>query len=153
MLRITVEIEHPLSHSRRVIASGMIGNHASAELSDYIVVLNEAYGRLKDQQCGAVKQYPRFSASVWDLVARAIVTTLYGSETLPERPASVSSRVPVHKTSDGLPYVRLAEIPEPARSAFEYNMDSNASTCPIIEGEPRDIAYSWDLKAFLEGAR
>lgn len=153
MLRITIEIENPRTRSRRMIASGMIGNQARAELSDYIVVLNEAFGRFKEQQAGAVMQYPRFGASVWDLVARALVATLYGSEILPERPATVSSRVPVRKTPDGLTYVRLTDIPEPARAAFEYNLDSNASACPVIEGEPREIAYSWDLTSFLSGSR
>ena len=55
--------------------------------------------------------------------------------------------------SDGLRYVRMREIPEPARTFFQKNMAY--STRPLIEddAQPMDCAYAWDWLDFLAGAR
>lgn len=53
--------------------------------------------------------------------------------------------VPVHVEGDGPPFVRLADIPEPARTAFDRWMEG--ATVPA-----RDSAYVWDWKRFCEGA-
>jgi hypothetical protein len=93
---------------------------------------------------------PRYAASVWDLVARAIAAALAGEEELPPRPELPD--VPVHWSGD-LPYVRMREIPETARSLFRKNM--SFSTKPVIEDdpEPMDCVYARDWEDFLAGAR
>lgn len=49
-----------------------------------------------------------------------------------------------------LPYIRMWELPEPARSAFLDNMAH--SSRPRVPGAP-DAAYLWDWTDFLAGAR
>lgn len=92
-------------------------------------------------------RYPRWSASVWDLVARAICKARGGSERLPRRPAPLS--VPVHHDGS-VAYVRMSEIPEPARSAFERRMQG--ATQPVIAGE-LDVVYAWDWLDFISAGR
>lgn len=78
--------------------------------------------------------------SVWDLVARSIAAALNdGDEQLPARPTL--PEVFVHE-SDVLRYVRLREIPEPARTLFRTNLAY--STRHLIEDapEPMDCAYA-----------
>ena len=84
-------------------------------------------------------------------MARAIAVALTGQEVLPERP--VRPEMPIHRTPDGLSYVRLREIPEPALTFFARNIAH--STGPILseDPEPLDCAYSWDWQDFLSGAR
>lgn len=57
--------------------------------------------------------------------------------------------VPIHAYGN-LTYVRMREIQEPARSAFERRM--RWSTVPVIPGEG-DCAYSWDWQASIGGGR
>jgi hypothetical protein len=51
----------------------------------------------------------------------------------------------------GRPFaVRLADIPEPHRSAFDWALTGSA--VPVIEGEG-DLAYVWDFEAWVRGTR
>jgi len=153
MLKVTVELWPGGRESgRRVIATADIVRIKNGVLADYEVELHEAL--LEDTGVGeiaTVRAYPRWSASVWHLVARCIAAALNGGkEELPERPTS--PEVPVH-ISNGTRYVRLREIPEPSRTLFKRNL--YGSTVPLIEDdpEPRDCAYAHDWQAFLSGHR
>jgi hypothetical protein len=153
MLKVIVELWPGGRESgKRVIATADIGRIKDGQLADYEVELHEAL--LEDTGVGeiaTVRAYPRWSASVWHLVARCIAAALNGGrEELPERPTLPN--VPVH-ISDGTSYVRLREIPEPSRTLFKRNL--YGSTVPLIEDdpEPRDCAYAHDWQAFLSGYR
>ncbi|WMY08646.1 hypothetical protein P3F88_02390 [Paraburkholderia phenoliruptrix] len=151
MLRVTVELwQGGTESSKRVIATADIGRVRSGALADYEVDLREGL-------LGAVGgtahvcDYPRWSATVWDLVARAIASVMNGGkEELPPRPTLPV--VPVH-TSGRVRYVRLREIPEPARTFFCRNIAN--SSRPLIEDDPEpfDCAYAWDSDDFLRGER
>ena len=151
MLRVTVELwPGGREAGKRVIATADIGRIKDGAHADYEVRLEE--GSLGDVGDGAVvREYPRWSASVWDLVARCIAASLNGGrEDLPSRPTL--PEVPVHD-SGGLQYVRLREIPEPARTYFQRRIVN--STRPMVsdDPEPMDCAYVWDWAAFLGGRR
>jgi hypothetical protein len=149
MLKVTVEIWPGGRESgRRVLATANIGRVKNGALADYRVELNEEpHGKI----CGSLQDYPRYSVTLWDLVARAVAVALTGKEELPQRPQQLN--VPVHTSSGNTPYVRLREIPEPARSLFEKRMAY--STRPVIEEDPRpmDCVYAWDWTDFLAGRR
>lgn len=147
MLRVTVELWPGGRESgKRVIATADIGKVKDGALADYEVHLEES--TLGDVgNIATVCEYPRWSASVWDLVARCIAAALNGGqEGLPSRPTLLE--VPVHD-SGGLQYVRLREIPEPARTFFQRRIVN--STRPMVsdDPEPMDCAYVWDWDAFL----
>nr|WP_081071676.1 hypothetical protein [Burkholderia cepacia] len=151
MLRVTVELWPGGSESsKRVIATADIGRIKDGKLADYKVYLQE--GLLGDVgDVAYVRRYPRWSATVWDLVVRCLSAALNGGkEKLPERP--VLPNVPVH-TSGTERYVRLSEIPEPANTFFRRNIAF--TTCPVIEedSEPIDCAYASDWEDFLQGRR
>jgi hypothetical protein len=153
MLRVTVELWPGGRESgKRVIATADIGRVKNGALADYEVELQEKLlEHIGVGEIAHVRAYPRWSASVWDLVGRCIAAALNGgSEALPPRPAL--PEVPVH-TSEGLRYVRLREIPEPARTFFRRNLANSGR--PLIESdpEPMDCAYSWDWADFIEGQR
>ncbi len=100
MLRITVELWPSGRESGcRVIATADIGRIQNGAHADYEVRLDESpLGNVGD--VATVREYPRWSASMWDLVARCIAAALSsGREELPPRP--VLPEVPVHKC-DGL---------------------------------------------------
>ena len=116
MLRVTVELWPGGRESgKRVIATADIGRVRSGALADYKVHLEEMpLGTVGDNVI--VHDYQRWSASIWDMVARCIAVALSGGrEELPPRP--VTPEVPVH-TSGTVRYVLLNEIPEPARTFF-----------------------------------
>ncbi|WP_028208570.1 hypothetical protein [Paraburkholderia nodosa] len=149
MLRVTVELWPSGRESdKRVIATADICRVADGVHADYEARLDEAgVGRVGT---GHVRAYPRWSATVWDLVARSIAVALGGNaEELPSRPQL--PEVPVHTAVGGTRYVRLREIPEPVRTHFGHWLDG--STCPLIEEEPepRDCAYWHDWVYFLQG--
>lgn len=129
-------------NSSRQLGELRIGRIESGPLSDYLVEVSTETGLVTAEVHG----YPRWSATVWDLVARGLAVALYGSETVGKRPTPID--VPVHKTLDGLSYVRAIDIPQPARSAFEYRM--RYSTRPGIDGENR-CYWAWDWETFIEG--
>ena len=144
MLKVTVEL---WPSGRRVLATGNIGRVKNGALADYRVELSEEpHGKI----CGSLQDYPRYSTTVWDLVARAIAVALTGKEELPPRPRKLD--VPVH-VAGNIPYIRLREIPEPARSLFQRRIAY--STRPLIEEDPMpmDCVYSWDWFDFLAGDR
>lgn len=85
MSRVTVELWPGGRQSGKIeIATADIGRVRTDRLCDYEVDLHE--DRLGAMGSSSVSQYPRWSASIWDLVLRAIAVGLTGSETLPERP-------------------------------------------------------------------
>jgi len=145
VLRITIELwPGGRETGKRVIASGDIGRIRAGELADYEVDLREdLLGDVGDT--AQVRNYPRRSSSVWDLVARCISAALNdGREELPPRPTLPD--VPVHVRDDGVRYVRLDEIPEPARSLFRHNLAGS--------GIPsHGCAYAHDWTDFLFGGR
>jgi hypothetical protein len=150
MLRVTVELWPGGRESgKRVIATADIGRIADGEHADYEARLSETFiGKIGEP--GRVRAYPRWSASVWDLVARALASALNGGrEELPLRPTL--PEVQMHTTPDGTNYVRLREIPEPARMHFARRLEG--STCPYVDEdpEPRDCAYWHDWLGFLHG--
>jgi hypothetical protein len=95
MLRVTVEIVPGGRESgKRTLAVAEIGNIGGASLAHYHVeVSDENPGRLKEAD---VRSYPRWSASVWDLVLRCAAKAMYGKEQLPERPTPVAELVPTY---------------------------------------------------------
>lgn len=143
MLKITVSLVPGGVGTERKLGELHIGNVGGGALADYECVL---YGDdLPGPVRARVRRYPRWSASVWDLVGRAIAQSLSGQERLPRRPDLVT--VPIH--ADGnVTFVRMCEIPEPARSAFERRM--RGATSPVIPGEG-DCVYSWDWLGFIGG--
>ncbi|QCP51620.1 hypothetical protein FAZ95_03035 [Trinickia violacea] len=149
MLKVTVELwPNGRESGRRVIATADIGRVADGAHADYKVRLSEV--GVGTAGTGHVRAYPRWSASVWDLVARSIATALGGNaDELPPRPTLPD--VPLHTTVDGTQYVRLREIPEPARTHFAQRREGSA--CPLIaeDAEPRGCAYAHDWFHFLQG--
>jgi hypothetical protein len=147
MLKVTVELcPGGRASGSRVLATAKIGRVKDGALADYRVELHEdVQGEIGE---AALHDYPRYASSVWDLVARAVAVALTGKEELPPRPQQLE--VPV-RTSGNTPYVRLREIPEPARSLFQKRIAY--STRPVIEEDPipMDCVYSWDWFDFLAG--
>lgn len=144
MLRVTVELWPGGRESRkRVIATADIGRVRDGALADYEVELDEALIGVGDR--ALLRDYPRWSASVFDLVARCLAAALNcGKEELPPRPAL--PEVAVHVRGDGVQYVKLSEIPEPARTFFKENLSGSG-----IPGH--GCAYAHDWYDFLEGQR
>ena len=130
-------------NSSRQLGEMRIGRVVGGAQSDYLVEVATETGLVTAEVHG----YPRWSASVWDLVARGLAAALYGEETIGKRPTPIN--VPVHRTPEGQPYVRAIDIPQLARSAFEYRM--RYSTRPGIAGESSRCYWAWDWEAFIEG--
>jgi hypothetical protein len=146
MLRVTVELWPGGRESgRRVIGTADIARVRDGALADYEVDLQETLiGDVGDT--AFVRSYPRWSASVWDLVARCLAAALNsGKEELPPRPTLPTA--PVHvRSSDGVRYVRFDEIPEPARTFFGHNLDGSGIPA-------HGCAYAHDWEDFLNGYR
>ena len=67
MLRITVEIlPGGREEGRRELARALIGNVSMGELSKYRVRVTET--GVEGAKIAEIEDYPRFSASLWDLV-------------------------------------------------------------------------------------
>ena len=148
MLKVTVELWPGGRESgTRVLATVRISRIKDGSLADYRVERSEEpNGKI----CGTLEDYPRYSVTLWDLVALAVAVALTGNEELPRRPQQLD--VPV-RTSGNDAYVRLREIPEPARSLFEKRM--TYLTRPVIEEDPQpmDRVYALDWTDFLAGRR
>ena len=147
MLKVTVEIWPGGRESgRRTLATADIGRIRNGGLAEYRVELHEDVQG--DIGTANLLDHPRYSTTIWDLVARAIAVALTGKEELPPRPRKLD--VPVH-VAGNIPYIRLRKIPEPARSLFEKRMVY--STRPVIEEDPQpmDCVYAWDWTDFLAG--
>ena len=149
MLKVTVELWPGGRESgSRVLATAKIGRVKNGALADYRVELQEdVQGEIG---AATLDDYPRYASTIWDLVARAVAVALTGKEELPPRPQQLD--VPIH-TVGNTSYVRLREIPEPARSLFQKRIAF--STRPIIDEdpEPMDCAYGWDWRDFRGGGR
>ncbi len=144
MLKVTVELwPSGREAGKRVIATADIGRIKDGALADYEVALEERLlGCVGD--IAFVRNYPRWSASVWDLIARAIGSALTGGkEQLPPRPSL--PQVPVH-VIDGMRSVRLEEIPEPTRTLFAHNLSGSS-----VPGH--NLAFAWDWEDFMVGQR
>ncbi|SIT39478.1 conserved hypothetical protein [Paraburkholderia piptadeniae] len=151
MLRVTVELwPGGRESARRVIATADIARIRDGALADYEADLHEALlGNIGDT--AHVRSYPRWSASVWDLVARCIAAALNGGkEKLPPRP--VPPQVSVY-ISDNRRYVRLREIPEPARTFFRRNIANGSRPLISEDSDPMDRAWAHDWSDFLDGQR
>jgi hypothetical protein len=145
MLRVTVELwPGGRESAKRTIATADIGRVRDGTLADYEVALDERLiGEVGDP--AHVLAYPRWSASVFDLVVRCLAVALNeGKEELPPRPRLPEA--PVHVRDDGVRYVRLSEISEPARTFFARNIGSSSIPYP-------DCAYAHDWEDFLYGNR
>ena len=145
MLRVTIELLPGGRESgKRVIATADIARVSGGALADYRVAL-------KDEVLGEVGKpamvcsYPRWASSVWDLVARCLAAALNeGREELPPSPAK--PEVTVRMNDAGYRYVRLDEIPEPARTFFDQTLAGS--------GIPdHGCAYAHDWFDFLYGQR
>lgn len=149
VLRVTVELWPDGRESgKRVIATADIGRIADGALADYEARLYE--DGLGSVRAGHVSAYPRWSASIWDLVARSISAALGdNADQLPPRP--LQPDVPMHTTPEGTRYVRLREVPEPARTHFFRRIENK--TRPLIDEdpEPEDCAYWHDWLYFVRG--
>lgn len=145
MLKVTVELlPFGREAGRTVLVSGTISQARSGALADYGVELqNDVGGNLG---VGTICQYPRFSTTVWDLVAKAIAVGLGGAEELPPRPRPLD--ITAHEAG-GVEYVRIWELPEPAQTIFRYRLAR--TTQPVIDSEldPDDCAYASDWQRFL----
>ena len=145
MLRVTIELLPGGRESgKRVIATADIARVNGGALADYSVALEEAVlGEVGER--ARVRGYPRWAGSVWDLVARSIAAALnQGREALPPRPAPPV--VTVRTNDAGFRYVRLDEIPEPARTFFDQKLAGS--------GIPdHGCAYAHDWFDFLNGER
>ncbi|MGF6852954.1 hypothetical protein [Paraburkholderia sp. CI3] len=145
MLRITIELlPGGREDGKRVIATADIARVSSGALADYRVALDDAVlGQVGER--ATVRGYPRWTGSVWDLVARCVAAALnQGREALPPRPAS--PQVTVHVNDAGYRYVRLDEIPEPARTYFDRKLAGS--------GIPdHGCAFAHDWFDFLNGQR
>lgn len=147
MLRVTVELwPGGRESARRAIATADIGRIRDGAFADYRVRLEEqSLDGVGDET--VVADYPRWSASVWDLVARCIAAALnQGREDLPPRP--MLPMAPVHER-DGRRYVRLREIPEPAQTFFRRCIAN--SSCPFVEDDDELKGCAYAEENFLRG--
>lgn len=143
MLRVTVELwPGGRERHKKLLATANIERIKDGALADYEIELHDE--ALDDVGSIAhVRDYPRYSASVWDLVARGIAAALAeGREELPARP--IAPEVPIHTNEHGQRYVRDSEIPEPTRMLFA--LYSAGSARPA-----RGCAYAHDWLDFLSG--
>lgn len=145
MLRVTIElISGGRESGKRILAVAEIGNVGGASMAHYHAEVGDESPGLKEAD---IRAYPRWSASVWDLVLRCIAKAMFGKEQMPKRPTPVAELVPTH-TEEGraFPYVLMAEIPEPAQSEFSRRVSH--STVPMP-----GAAYLHDWQDFLRGQR
>lgn len=106
-------------------------NIRGGALADYKVRFREEMLGDVGEASTLLRAYPRWSATVWDLVARSISVALNGgNEQLPARPQL--AEVPVHESS-GFQYVRFRELSEPTRAFFSRKMAS--STRRAVEND------------------
>ena len=148
MLRVTIELLPGGRESeKRVIGTAdiaRVNDGLPGALADYWVALKDAVlGEVGGR--AIVRRYPRWAGSVWDLVARCLAAALnQDTEALPPRPAK--PEVTVRTNDAGFRYVRLDEIPEPARTFFDQKLSGS--------GIPdHGCAYAHDWFDFLNGHR
>jgi hypothetical protein len=149
VLRVTVEVWPGGRESgRRVIATGDIGRIVDGAHADYEARPSETH--IGAVGTGNVYAYPRWCASVWDLVGRSIAAALGGNaDQLPPRP--MLPVVPMHTTPDGTRYVRLREVPEPARTHFARRVENETRPLIVEDAEPQGCAYWHQWLYFMHG--
>jgi hypothetical protein len=147
MLKITVALIPGGIGSENKLGELLIKNIGGGRMAEYEFELSSDDMLLPI--AGKIGRYPRWSASIWDLVIRALSKGLYGKERLSKRPVPMCERVPIYET-EGLRYIRMDEIHEPARSMFAHRM--RHSTVPVIP-EQGECAYAHDWLDFLDGYR
>ena len=149
MLRITVElVPNGREAEKRTLAIADIGNVSRGAMANYRVRVSEEH--VTDGKLASVKEYPRWSASIWDLVLRCVAKAQYGEEQIPRRPPLLE--IPMRR-GDGYSYVRIADIPEPMRTAFRNNLDARMSGTPPGDGTPGGCAHYVDWRDFQAGER
>ena len=157
MLRITVDhLPHGRVDKARTIARALIWNKGrdhsghcyGVRLSDFPDGPNIQSG--VDIEDGEVRNYPRWSAPVWDLVARALHRGMQPKSkefNLGFLPKALSEVVPVCH-SQGVAYIRVADVPDFAREHFKKFLFGKM--CPLIDGEdPMGCAHVQDFHRFL----
>lgn len=151
MLRVTVIlVPDRVEENVREPARADIGNvsRGGGALANYRVRVKET--NVEGGKLGEIKDYPRWSASIWYLVFRVIAKAQYGEEQIPERPPLLE--VPIRR-GDGFSYVRFADLPEPIRTAFRENLDRAMSGGPPGDGTPGGCAFADDWVRFQAGER
>lgn len=161
MLRVTVELlPGGREHAARTLSVAHIWNEGrSKKGAHYGIRLgrempdidHNAQAYDKDNLTGKLRHYPRWSASIWDLVARSLQRTLRTNskqQSMGAFPQAIAELVPVLKSGD-IPYVRFQDMPDFVRPHFQKFMGHQ--TVPIIEEEddPHGCAYAWDWNNFL----
>lgn len=158
MLRVTIEIlPSGQGKKARVLSVAHIWNKGCSKRGFiYGIRLGQESPAIDHQQqaydaanrTGELRDYPRWSASIWDLVARGIQRTLRtqtAQQSLGPLPQSIADVVPVYQNDD-IRYVRLQDMPDFVQSHFEAFLANQ--TVPIIESEGA-CAYVWDWHRFL----
>lgn len=147
MLRVTIELlPGGRDGGRNVLATTNIGQETDDVLADYRVDLfDELLGNVG---VGAVREYPHFAASVFDLVVGALAVGLRGSEELAMRSQQVDA--PARWVGD-VEYVCLWEIPEPAQSIFRQHVARFPALVIETESSPKDCAYAAIWRRFRAG--
>lgn len=131
MLKVTVELWPGGRESgRRVIAAADIGRIRDGAFADYRVRLEEQLlNGVGDE--AVVADYPRWSASVWNLVARCRASALNDvREALPPRP--MLPLAPVYER-DGRGYVMATrEIPTQQRAIASHTLTIFCASCSAV---------------------
>ncbi|WP_270956532.1 hypothetical protein [Burkholderia pseudomallei] len=94
---------------------------------------------------------PKFEGEDFKALTPDVLVQMSRDErTRPELFRASLATVPVIER-DGRPFaVRLADIPEPHRTAFDQALTGSA--VPVLEGEG-DLAYAWDFADWVRGTR
>lgn len=145
MLRVTVElIPRGRESGKRTLVVAEIANTGGGSMADYQIELSDEFAGLKR---ASIRSYPRWSTSAWDLVVRCIAKALFGKEQLPKRPTPIEELVPIlQDASSHYPYIKVDQIPEPARREFDRRMSGSSVPYP-------GHAYLHDWLDFLRGHR
>lgn len=145
MLRITVElVPHGDETRARTLATMNIANVGGEEYSDYVIAAQEQFDSQQRNAC--LKQYPRWGASLWDMVGRAASLVAHGTEAPKHRPTSPQMVTVGEEPNAGTDF---SEVAKRANPTLEKALQSALahSTCPLN-------GYYWhDVRAFLRGSR
>lgn len=149
---------------RQLSSSNLIGRldiayEELAVYADYKVAMVQA--GVGERPIAFIRDYPRWSASVWDLVARAICVCLHDVEQLPSLPRLRSGPFMQYLTagiehwpdgfSSGRSTIGVAQITM-CRKRRQYNMKFEDDIMGVTEGRsmvytPRGELNAWDLLA------
>ena len=153
MIKVTIELLPNGDKSRaRTLGKAFIGRVSGrGEMATYQVIVSgtDIMGDCRT----TIADYPRNSSSVWDLVLRSVTKALTFKERLPRRPSALSKLVPIRIDSSGTKYVRISDIPEPARTLFSANMFGSTIPCIKSDPDPSGVAHAFDWTDWLAGSR